>query len=77
MCLVVTSSNVIIAKINACKHVTGKPEGERPHSRPRSIYEDNIKIILKKHLGYIWLKKGGSEADFCEHGNEPAVSIKC
>jgi hypothetical protein len=41
----------MIAKINTYKSVTGKPEGERPLSRPRSIYEDNIKIISKKHHG--------------------------
>jgi hypothetical protein len=30
----------------------GKPEGKRPHGRPRSRWEDNIKIDLKE-IGYV------------------------
>jgi hypothetical protein len=32
-------------KMNACR-VLGKPEGKRPLGRPRSTWEDNIKIDL-------------------------------
>jgi len=59
----------------------GKPEGKRPLGRPRSRWEDNIKMDLRDlewgHgldcFGPGW----GQVAGFCECGNEPSGSIKC
>jgi hypothetical protein len=33
-------------KRNACK-IVGKPEGKRPHGRPRRKWKDDIKMDLK------------------------------
>jgi hypothetical protein len=33
---------------NAYKILVGKPEGKRPHGRPRHKWEDNIKMYLKE-----------------------------
>jgi hypothetical protein len=33
---------------NAYKLLVGKPEGKRPFGRPRRIWEDNIKMDLRK-----------------------------
>jgi hypothetical protein len=57
----------------------GKPEGKRPHGRPRHRWEDNITMDLQEVgicTGSSWLMigKGGGT---CEHGNEPSDSIKC
>jgi hypothetical protein len=35
-------------KRNAYKILVGKPEGKRPLGRPRSRWEDNIKMDLKE-----------------------------
>jgi hypothetical protein len=32
----------------AYKALVGKPEGRRPHGRPRRRWEDNIKMDLRK-----------------------------
>jgi hypothetical protein len=43
---------------------SGKPEGRRPVVRPSYIWEDNIKMNLKKvkwwgaQTGWIWLRIG-------------------
>jgi hypothetical protein len=34
-------------KTNAYRSLVGKPEGKRPLGRPRSRWEDNIKIDLR------------------------------
>ena len=31
-----------------CRIVVGKPEGNRPHGRPRHRWEDNIKMYLQE-----------------------------
>jgi hypothetical protein len=41
----------------------GKPEGRKPHGRPRRRWEDNIKIDLQEvgwgiWTGFIWLRIG-------------------
>jgi hypothetical protein len=60
---------------NWYKIVVWKPEGKTPLGRPRSRWEDNIKIYLRK-IGF-----GGSGqgpvAGCYEHGNKPLGSIKC
>jgi hypothetical protein len=43
--------------------LVGKPEGKRPLGRPRSRWEDNIKMDLQKwegvvETGWRWLKIG-------------------
>jgi hypothetical protein len=45
---------------NANKILDGKPEGKRPHGRHRRRWEDNIRIDLRKHSGFI---KGGEFLD--------------
>jgi hypothetical protein len=47
----------------------GKPEGRRPHGRPRLRWEDDIKMDLKE--------VGCGGMDSCERGNKPSGSIKC
>jgi hypothetical protein len=44
----------------------GKPEGMRPLGRPRHIWEDNIKMNIKKWgvrlwTGFVWLRIGTSD----------------
>jgi hypothetical protein len=36
------------AKRNAYRFLVGKPEGKRPLGRPRSRWEDNIKMDLRE-----------------------------
>jgi hypothetical protein len=65
----------------AYRDLVGKPEGRRPLVRPRSRWEDNIKMYLREveweaWTGSIWLKIG-QLAGCCECGNEPSGSIKC
>jgi hypothetical protein len=33
---------------NAFKILVGKPEGKRPHGRPRHRWEDNIRVDLRE-----------------------------
>jgi hypothetical protein len=55
---------------------------ERDHSQEQEV---DMRIILKwyernRMVSLDWihlLQEGGSLANSCEHGNEPAVSIKC
>jgi hypothetical protein len=49
--------------------LVGRPEGKRPLGRPRSRWEDNIRMDLRETgiYGVNWI---------CEHGNEPSGSIK-
>jgi hypothetical protein len=59
-----------------------KPEGNRPLSRPRRRWENNIKIDLKEFdregVNWIDLDQGtGRLAGSCERGNETSGSIKC
>jgi len=47
----------------ACKGLVGKPEGRRPHGRPRRGWEDNIKMDSQgvgcgAWSGLIWLRIG-------------------
>jgi len=53
----------------------GKPEGQRPHGRPRHRWEDNIKMDLQEvGCGDLdWFELAGT----CKRGNEPSASIKC
>jgi hypothetical protein len=58
----------------------GKPEGNRPLGRPRSRWEDNIKMNLQEVgcgvTDWIRLAQDRQVADTCECGNEPSGSIK-
>jgi hypothetical protein len=55
--------------------LVGRPKVKRPLRRPRCMWERNIKMDLKEkgidRANWIRLVAG-----FCEHGNEPASSIK-
>ena len=58
-----------------------KLEGKRPLGRPRSRWQDNIKMDLEEVGWGKGLDSAGSEygqvAGTCKHGNEPSGSIKC
>jgi hypothetical protein len=61
----------------------GRPEGKRPLGRPRSRWEDDTKMDLRKiGVDGRWgeLDSVGSGygpvAGFCENGDEPSGSIK-
>jgi hypothetical protein len=38
----------MVAKRNACRIFSGKPDGKRPLERPRSRWVDNIKMDLRE-----------------------------
>jgi hypothetical protein len=61
--------------------VFGKPEGKRPFRRPRSRWEDNIKMVLRKMrfdvMGWIYLAWKEPVVGFSENITELASSIKC
>jgi len=38
----------------ACMVVVGKPQGKRRLGRPRHRWEDNIKWILSRSVGWTW-----------------------
>jgi hypothetical protein len=38
----------------AYKILVGKPEGKRPHGRPKCRWEDNIEMGLKEWSGKVW-----------------------
>jgi hypothetical protein len=45
------------------KGLVGKPEGKRPHGRPRRRWEDGIRMDLRAiglgvWIGFDWLKTG-------------------
>jgi len=54
----------------------GRPEGKRPHGRPRHRWEDDISMdLLEVGCGGMdWIELG---AGTCVCGNAPSVSIKC
>jgi hypothetical protein len=59
--------------------LVGKPEGKRPPGRPRSRWQNNIKLDLQEVIWgawtkLLWLRTGTST---CNCGNEPSGSIKC
>jgi hypothetical protein len=60
--------------------LVGRPEEKRPRGRPRSRWEDNIKMDLKEIVfdgtNQIRMAEKSPMASFCEHGNEPSGSIK-
>jgi hypothetical protein len=53
--------------------LVGRPEGRKPVGKPRRRWKDTIKMNLREIGidGANWILL----ADFCEHGNEPSVSI--
>jgi hypothetical protein len=58
----------------------GRPEGKRPLGRPKSRWEDNIKLGLRElesmgRIGFSWLRIESS-GGLCDYGNEPSSSIK-
>jgi hypothetical protein len=70
------------AKRNPYGLLLGTPEGRRPLRRPRRRWVVNIKINLNRDsMGWYGLDRSGSGMGpvkgSCEHGNEPAGSIKC
>jgi hypothetical protein len=66
---------------NAYRIFMGKPEGKRPMGRPRRKWVDNIKMDLCQMgcdgVGWIDVAQDGDQwRTLCEHGIEPAGSIK-
>ena len=62
-------------KRNGCRFLVGTPGAKVPLGR--FIYEDNVKLILRKYCGmawagFIWPTIG---IGCCEHGNELSGSI--
>jgi hypothetical protein len=62
-----------------CRVLVERPEVKRPLKRPRCRWEDNIKTNFRAigsmgRTGF-GLLKISPVAGFCEHGNEPSVSI--
>jgi len=62
--------------------LVGKPEGKRPHGRPRLRWEDNIEMNHQEvgWEGMDWIdlaQNRGQVQTFCECSNEPSGSIKC
>ena len=62
--------------------LVSRPEGKRRHWRPRSRWEDNIKMglqeVLWRDMDWIDVAKDRVQvAGCCECGNEPSGSIKC
>jgi hypothetical protein len=58
-----------------------KPEGKKPLGRPKSRWEDNIKINLREvgcgaWTAFTWLRTG-TGGGLCKCSNEPSGSIKC
>jgi hypothetical protein len=43
-------------KGTAYRILVGKPEGKRPQGRSRRRWEDNIKWILERRDGMVWIK---------------------
>jgi hypothetical protein len=39
-------------KRNACRILVGRPEGKRPLGRPRHRWVNNIKIDLRREIGW-------------------------
>jgi hypothetical protein len=69
-------------KRQAYRVLVGRPEGRRALGRPRSRWEDNIKMELQKNArerkDWVDLAQDrGQMADSCECGNEASGSIKC
>jgi hypothetical protein len=56
--------------------VVGKANRQRQLDRPGRRWKDNVAVDFKdigrKCVGWMWL----SEADSCEHSNEPPSSMK-
>lgn len=51
----------------------GKPEGTKVLGKPRSRWEDSIKVDIKKIEEYCILDSGrGPLSGSCERGNEPS-----
>ena len=62
--------------------LVGKPEGKGPPGRPRSRWEDNIRMDLQEVGcgGMDWIKVAQDRRQVVgtsECSNEPSVSIKC
>ena len=65
---------------NAYRVLVGKPERKRPLGRPRSRWDDNIKMDLRE-VGCDprdWIALAGDRylAGLCKGGNEPPGSLK-
>jgi hypothetical protein len=69
-------------KRNANMVSVRETEGRRPLGRPRTRWENNIKIDLRE-IGFGGMEWNDLAQDMGrmegsrEHGNEPSVSIKC
>jgi hypothetical protein len=59
-----------------CVLLVGKPEGMRPLVRPRGRWHSDIKKILERWDGFIWMRMGPVEGS-CECNSEFSSSVKC
>jgi len=63
----------------ACRAVANKVQGRSQLVRPSDRREGNITLDLEQlgwwWIGFMWYRIG-KVVGFCEHGNEPSVSIK-
>jgi hypothetical protein len=66
---------------NVSRLLVGKPEGKRPHGRPRRRWIDNIKMDLLEIglsvVDWIGLAQDRYRYSSCKLSNEPSGSIKC
>lgn len=56
-----------------------KPERQKPLQRPRSRWDDSIKMELNEHVrGLVWvpLARNTDQLQACEHNNERLGSMK-
>jgi hypothetical protein len=60
------------------KVFVGVPEGKRSLGRPRRKWEGYIKIEFKQTgLEYVHWIYEAQDSGSCDHGNDPAGSLKC
>jgi hypothetical protein len=64
----------------AYSSLVGKTEGKRPFGRPRSRWEDNIRVdireIVWEGVDWIRLAKDRDQCGPCEHSNETSGSLE-
>jgi len=64
---------------NAYNILVGKSEGKRPRGRPRSRWEDNIRMDLRE-IGWDdvdWIRVAQNRDQWQEHADGFSGSIKC
>ena len=54
-----------------------KPEGRRPHGRPRRRWDDDIKMDFREVGWGTWTGSMLQRIGTCDRGDEPSGSVKC